>query len=575
MHPDYPPRARIEWVIAGARVVLAVGSLLAIWLDPTTPPANEPLTYTLLGIYLLYSVAALALVWKPVEFSRVSGLAGHLFDLTAFVVFMALTEGASSPFFVYFVFAVISGALRWESKGALLTAAAALSAYGGIGIHELLTDPAFETDRFVFRALQLTVLGALLAYLSSYHPRTLREVLRFASWPHLLPPDERDVIVEIVERANEVLPAPRVLLLWRQRDEDVVNGAWSGEGGIQWIREPRTAFEPMVPVPLRNASFQARDASDSAGRVDYWQGGRFRALNTAPVHESLRQRFRMHAVQSARFDGGVVEGRLFWLDRRRMQIDDLVVGDLVARLAAARLESAFLLASFRETAALGERLRIARDLHDSVLQAMAGTGVQVAIAKRLFDRDPAAARHALGEVQQQLEQGEKEMRALIRKLRPRTGDTREGPAQPFASRLQAFSRRIEAQWQVRVLLDLAPAAERLDSELADQVVLLVQEAVLNAAKHADASTIRAVLESDGQSLTLTVADDGKGFAFTGSFDLADLAAAGAGPLTLRERVMELGGHLHIQSAPSGATVRISMPLTKGAAARHGDFARPR
>ena len=62
VHPDYPPRARIEWVIAGARVVLAVGALFAIRLDPATPSEYETLTYSLLVAYLIHSAATLALV---------------------------------------------------------------------------------------------------------------------------------------------------------------------------------------------------------------------------------------------------------------------------------------------------------------------------------------------------------------------------------------------------------------------------------------------------------------------------------------------------------------------------------
>ena len=575
MHPDYPPRARIEWVIAGARVVLAVGGLFAIWLDPSTPPKYESLIYALLTIYLVHSLATLALVWKPVEFARMWGLAGHLFDLAFFSVIMALTEGASSPFFIYFVFSVICGALRWEWKGALLTAAAALSIYAAISIYEVLTNPAFQFDRFVIRIAQLVVVAALLAYLSSYHPRTLREVLRFASWPHLLPHDESDVVADIIERANDVLPAPRILLIWQERDEEYVNTAWRGETGLEWIREPRQTYEPMVIPALLNASFQARDVADRAGRVDFWYKGRFRELTGAPITEPLRQRFEMHAVQSSRIEGGVVEGRVFWLGRRRMRIDDLVVGDLVAGLAASRLESAYLLSSLSETAALNERLRVARDLHDSVLQALAGTGLQLAVASRLLDRDPEAARRGFQDVQTQLEQSEHEMRALIRRLRPQPREATDAFGPPVGSRLHAFGRRVEQQWAVDVVMEAAADVEALPGELREQLLLIMQEAVLNAAKHAKAATIHASLESDGRTVTAQVADNGKGFPFSGSHTLAELTALDTGPLTLRERVTELRGDLHIQSGPSGSTVRITLPLPQTVLARDGHLTRPR
>ncbi len=128
----------------------------------------------------------------------------------------------------------------------------------------------------MIRIVQLAVIGALLAYVSSVHTRTLREVLRFASWPHLIPHDGTEAVVDIIERANEILPAPQIVLVWQERDEEHVNVAWRGTRGIETSRERRDTYEPVVIASLGSASFQASDASDRAGRVDFWHKGRFR-----------------------------------------------------------------------------------------------------------------------------------------------------------------------------------------------------------------------------------------------------------------------------------------------------------
>ena len=575
VHPDYPPRARIEWVIAGARVVLAVGGLFAIWVHPSPGSPNQALSYALLAMYLFHSLATLALVWKPIEFARAWGLAGHVFDLTVFSAVMFLTDGIASPFYIYFVFSVVCGALRWEAMGALLTTAAALVMSAVIGGYDYLTNPAFEANRLIIRSAQLGVIGAVLAYVGSHHPRTLREVLRFASWPHLIPQQETDAVADIIERANEILPAPTIVLVWQQQDEEHVNVAWRGESGLEWSRERPDVYEPLVTASLRQASFMARDAADAAGHIDFWYKGRFRVLSGVPINEALRQRFEMHAVQSSAISGGLVKGRVFWLGRRRMRIDDLVVGDLVARIAASRLESAYLAESLRETAALNERLRVARDLHDSVLQSLAGTALQLEVAGRVVDRDPRAAKRNIADVQALLEQSEHEIRALIRRLRPHAPDVAESANLPLGSRLQAFGRRIEQQWKIPVVLQVAPEVEALASGLRQQLLLIAQEAVLNAARHSDAATIRASLATADHVATAEIVDDGKGFGFTGSYDLASLTALDAGPLTLRERVLELGGQLHIQSGPSGSQVRIALPLPHAATPHHADLTRSR
>src|SRR5262249_42015974 len=87
VHPEYPPRVRLEWLIAGTRVVLVAGALLAVAVDPVSPVWDWTVTYAL-GSYLVFSIAVLALVWTPVRFARGWGVALHLTDLAAFSLFM-------------------------------------------------------------------------------------------------------------------------------------------------------------------------------------------------------------------------------------------------------------------------------------------------------------------------------------------------------------------------------------------------------------------------------------------------------------------------------------------------------
>ena len=249
------------------------------------------------------------------------------------------------------------------------------------------------------------------------------------------------------------------MLAWQERDEEYVNVAWRGKYYIESGRERRDLYEPMVIAALRGASFQALDAADRSCRVDCWYKGRFRQMTGPPINQALRERFGMRAVQSSPIVGGLVTGRLFWLDRRRMRINDLVVGDLVARMAAPRLERAYLAASHRETAALNERLRVARDLHDNVLQSLAGSGLQPAVIARVLDRDAQAAKHSIEEVQRQLEQAEREISGSITRLRPQSLDLTEASNQPLATRLRAFAGRVGGQWNVTTAFQVPPTVD--------------------------------------------------------------------------------------------------------------------
>ena len=89
---------------------------------------------------------------------------------------------------------------------------------------------------------------------------------------------------------------------------------------------------------------------------------------------------------------------------------------------------------------------------------------------------------------------------------------------------------------------------------------IVQEGVLNAARHADPSLVSVDFAVDSARLRLRIIDDGRGFPFHGTFDLQELDARNLGPLTLRERVAELRGRLRLQSSETGTELPIELPL---------------
>jgi signal transduction histidine kinase len=316
-----------------------------------------------------------------------------------------------------------------------------------------------------------------------------------------------------------------------------------------------------VSPTLVGRTFQTTNAALDRSRVVVITRGRFLRRRCRPVDERLRARFNMRAVQSWPLEGELVRGRLFCLDKSGMSLDDLVTGESVARLAASRLDSLYLLHRLRDASALDERVRVARDLHDSLLQSQAGAALQLLAARRLLDRDPKTAKQRLDHVQQQLERGELEMRSFIRSLRPRSRAMVDGVASALSERLLELRERVERQWELKVLFQVEADVDGIPEPLADHVYRLVQEAVLNAARHADASVIRVEVVVHEGVVRLVIVDDGKGYPFTGSYDLASLGLMNQGPLTLRERVTELKGNLQLTTSfDSGTELLITVPL---------------
>jgi signal transduction histidine kinase len=264
-------------------------------------------------------------------------------------------------------------------------------------------------------------------------------------------------------------------------------------------------------------------------------------------------------VQSWPLNGELIQGRLFALDKAHMRIDDLVIGELVARLAVSRLDSLYLVGRLQEAAALEARVVVARDLHDSLLQAHTGAALQLLVARRLLDNDPVSGRARLEDVQRMLEQGELDMRAFIRRLRPEERPKTPAGYSNLGDRLEQLNRRIARQWDLKVVLR-AQGAENVPLWITEDVYRLAQEAALNAAWHADPSVIKIDLTVEGQTLQLGVSDDGQGFPLQGTFDLAALNASNQGPLTLRERVGALGGNLILRSNDAGTQILMTLPI---------------
>jgi len=563
--PEYPPRVRIEWLIATSRIVLAAGALLAVAVSPADALGTWSLAYSL-GWYLLYSVLVLGLVWTPVRFARGWDVAQHAFDLAAFSLFNYYTDSATSPFFAYFTFLVICGTLRWATRGAIWTAVATVALYTATSLHTsfVLGLRPFGLNTFLIRIVHLVVVAVLVGYLGAHHHRFQRELGRLVSWPRRVPRQPDELAAELVSECADVLEAPRVLIMWEEPEDGTIKLAWGAGADITQATEPEARFGSFVVSGLERGTFQTARASSEAARVIHWSAGSFRQRIGRPIHPALQARFDMERVQSWSLDGELIRGRLFALDKRHMTIDDLIFGEVVARLAVSRLDSLYLLRRLGKSAALEERLRLARDIHDSLLQSAAGSALQLVSARRLLERDPDAARRRLEEVQDQLEHGELEMRAFIRRLRPFSQKPVDSPVAALNERLEDLRQRVERQWEVAVRLRLLEMADSWPEPLTEGIYRIVQEGVLNAARHADASSISVVLSTVGEGLRVTITDDGRGFPFHGTFDLAALNAMNDGPLTLKERVAEMGGALELRSSETGTELSIALPLTPAA-----------
>lgn len=217
--------------------------------------------------------------------------------------------------------------------------------------------------------------------------------------------------------------------------------------------------------------------------------------------------------------------------------------------AAAAVVNTRLLSSSRDAAALAERQRLARELHDSVSQALYGIALGARTARTLVEEEPARAVEPLDYVLSLAEAGLAEMRALIFELRPE--------ALAEEGLVAALERQLTALGSRHGLTTCADLRTEPDVPLAAKEALyrIAQEATHNVVKHARADSVEVVLRANGNDVVLKVADDGVGFDPDGRFP------GHLGLQSMRERAAAVGGAVEVASTPgSGTRVTVRIPV---------------
>ena len=229
---------------------------------------------------------------------------------------------------------------------------------------------------------------------------------------------------------------------------------------------------------------------------------------------------------------------IFRIERQnRHRYGEIVAGRKALEQLSARLVDA------QET----ERRAISRELHDQVGQTLNALLVDAAnLAKRLPPEDDVSRRY-LDNIRTFADSSVNSIRDIALLLRP--------------SMLDDLGLIPALEWQAREVsrrtgIKVEVAAENVPDSLPDDVrtciYRVVQEALQNVSRHSGAKSAVIVVRNDVGSLSLTVADDGRGF---------DLQRRGLGMMGMEERVRQLGGRLEVESAPGkGATLRVSLPI---------------
>jgi len=219
---------------------------------------------------------------------------------------------------------------------------------------------------------------------------------------------------------------------------------------------------------------------------------------------------------------------------------------LVGRHIGVAVENAQLSARMRELAVVEERGLIAQEIHDGIAQSLAYLNLETTKLHQLLEGDPRQAMAELGHIRQVIKETCEEVRALLIDFRMKFRED-EGLADVLSRCLDEFGQRTAIRTQL--LMSGDPAA--LPAPIQVPVFRIIQEALSNVRKHAQARTVVVELHAALSVLEVTVRDDGQGFDPAAS---VERGATNMGLGIMRERVALLGGSLQIESRPGRGTI---------------------
>ena len=555
MSPHPTDRHHFERQIVYARPIFVLLALLAM-LEQRPPK----LTHRAVSFLVAYLIVAL-IVTQLERLLRKRGW--HLplaFDLLALGFLMYISPSTVPVWFPY-MFLCYAAGIRWGFS-LTMPLAGALSL-----VLVLVTAVKGEIHWMqVFAWLGITVGtfagGAGLAFLGDINRRFAAQIDFFSRISSTMQVDQglAESLRLFLDELATSFNAEEGLLLYRDTDLERIF-LWRLKSGES---------ERLVPesMPLSRTDGFLLDDLDATicwnslvgqGSGFGWDRRNARPLKSLPrLPGPAQQEFKVRSFMTVAFEqGGQATGRLFLLNGRKpFQKGDLAWLERIATHIGPALENIFLLRHLRARAIEAERSRIARDLHDGILQTLLSIEIQLDVLRRRVPTTPDQAVAGLTTLQQTVKNEGAELRQIVTDLRPLRVQSAD-----LVDLMRGFAERYRNESTIALDLLIDSAQLRAPDRVCREIFQIYREALNNIKKHAKASHVVVKLSQDDSRLVLVVDDNGEGFSFAGRFTADELDRLRLGPISIKERTRTVGGVLTVESNPGhGARLTIEVPL---------------
>jgi signal transduction histidine kinase len=575
---------RTERWLATARVALIIAAEFALWMEPAREFEYSRWLYWLLTVYLVHSVVVMLLLRFRPQSTKAFRLVVHAADILWPVLISLFAPAQRGQFFLFFVFVMAAAAYRWglwETVGTAATAVALLetesfAVRGGlepVADHWLrllhlpplgLSVRELDPQQLFMSSVYLSVIGFLLGYMSENQKKVRAEravitrVLGSARVEAGLTGTMQQILGEVVTiyGANRVLGASQEANSYRVFLAEVKRGA-EGPETLRWREALPESEKSYLFDSSANAIYASRNGNGFHTVQLSPDGVRLRDAGAQCV-EALAAVEKFDALASVSLVfGSEWSGRIFVFDPQMMgePEEELRFLQEFAQQVGPAIYNVYLMRRLRERAGAVERARFARELHDGAIQSLIAVEMQIDVLRRQSGTQAPVVNAELGRIQKLLREEVLKLRELMQTMKS---------FEVNADRLLGFvSDTVERfRRETGIAAEFVSELERveLSQKACRELARIVQESLVNVRKHSGAHHVLVRLAQRAGNLQLTVEDDGKGFAFSGTLSHAELETAGKGPAVIRERVRLLAGELTIESTPGhGARLEVRIP----------------
>jgi signal transduction histidine kinase len=544
-------------MIAAMRLGLATSALLAIAIDPSEPDRYATLTYTALGLYVAYSAVVYILARHPRPFWIRLRHWTHWLDVAWYSVLIALSSGTNSIFFFGFLFAALTASLRGGFWPGMQVTVVSAVIFAIVGVAVAPSVASVELNRLLLRPVFLLVLGYMMARAGEFQILLNRRLNFLKDIVSLANPrfGVDQMIAAAMDKLRSFYNAQSCLMITAEPGEN----EWTLRRAERDDPETAIRSEPMpIDLTQRLLSLPQDCAAVYERTRATWP--RLLRLHARDVVTGTRL-----VVEQRNIEGLAIlfdtesfitvplqhrtrpVGRLYLTGRRGSFLEsDLDFLWQVDQQITPLVENTRLVDQLASSAADDERRKIARDIHDSVIQPYVGLEMALVAIRQKLRGDDEDTRRKIDAVIRLCSEGIADLRRYSITLKEANAE--RGDSLLIA--LRRFASRFSEVTGLPVEIDCTERLQ-INDRLAAEAFQMVTEALSNVRRHTRAAHARVHLSRSQGSLRMAIEND----------RLDEVPPAPFTPRSISERVAALGGKVQVETIGGERTVvHVEIPL---------------